>query len=260
MSWQYAALMAKAHDGDDIGTATRALAEAVSALTRSVTQNLSELGQDVNTQVAGSLRAASRELADASTKLGRSGRGATRAASRRTRERLLASARKLFAERGYEAASLGDVAADAGFTKGAVYANFAGKEDLLLAVAEELASENERWLADGPTAAALGEATDDPAAHESQLLAVEISLYAARHPEVRERIAGLFGPGIDSMARLVAAAPDSPGSHDRDTAAGLIAIRTYIPFVIPILADADAAETSRRLAVRLLAAEPDTTA
>jgi AcrR family transcriptional regulator len=54
-----------------------------------------------------------------------------------TRERLLGSAAKVFARRGFQAASLDEIAADAGFTKGAVYANFAGKEALFLAMLDE---------------------------------------------------------------------------------------------------------------------------
>jgi len=61
-----------------------------------------------------------------------------RAAARGTaRERLLDAAATVFAERGYRAASVDDIAAAAGLTKGAVYWNFEGKEDLFLALIEE---------------------------------------------------------------------------------------------------------------------------
>lgn len=53
-----------------------------------------------------------------------------------TRERLLDAAAEVFARRGFEAASLDEVAAAAGYTKGAVYSNFAGKTDLLIALLE----------------------------------------------------------------------------------------------------------------------------
>ena len=59
----------------------------------------------------------------------------TRAESRqRTRDQLIDSAAKVFAERGYHAASIDEIAEDAGFSKGAVYANFPTKEQLFLAV------------------------------------------------------------------------------------------------------------------------------
>ncbi len=51
-----------------------------------------------------------------------------------TRAELIAAAGKVFAERGFHGASLDQIAAEAGYTTGAIYANFAGKEDLFLAV------------------------------------------------------------------------------------------------------------------------------
>src|SRR5271168_2584331 len=51
-----------------------------------------------------------------------------------TREHLLAAAAQVFGERGFHGASLDEVAAVAGFTKGAVYSNFKNKEDLFLAL------------------------------------------------------------------------------------------------------------------------------
>ena len=54
-----------------------------------------------------------------------------------TREYLLQAAAQVFAERGFYAATLDEVAAAAGFTKGAVYSNFKNKEDLFLALLED---------------------------------------------------------------------------------------------------------------------------
>lgn len=52
----------------------------------------------------------------------------------RTREALLDAAQRLWAERGIQGASLDDIAGAANLTKGAVYSNFTGKTDLLLAL------------------------------------------------------------------------------------------------------------------------------
>ena len=58
----------------------------------------------------------------------------TRAEQReKTRGCLVEAAAKVFTRRGYDKASLDEVAEEAGFTKGAVYSNFKGKEDLFLA-------------------------------------------------------------------------------------------------------------------------------
>jgi AcrR family transcriptional regulator len=51
-----------------------------------------------------------------------------------TRERLLDAALEVFSRQGYYAASVDEVAAQAGFSKGAVYSNFSSKEDLFLAL------------------------------------------------------------------------------------------------------------------------------
>lgn len=50
------------------------------------------------------------------------------------RARVLAAARTVFAERGFAGASTDQVAAAAGFTKGAVYSNFGSKDALFLAL------------------------------------------------------------------------------------------------------------------------------
>ncbi len=52
----------------------------------------------------------------------------------RTREELLLAARAVFIRRGFHGATLDEIAEEAGYTKGAVYSNFAGKDDLYLAL------------------------------------------------------------------------------------------------------------------------------
>ena len=51
-----------------------------------------------------------------------------------TRERILAAAAEVFAERGYEGAAVSDIARRAGFTTGAIYGRFRDKAELLLEV------------------------------------------------------------------------------------------------------------------------------
>jgi AcrR family transcriptional regulator len=54
-----------------------------------------------------------------------------------TRTCLLHSAAKLFTRKGMQQASIDEIAQDAGFTKGAFYANFKNKEELFLAMLDE---------------------------------------------------------------------------------------------------------------------------
>jgi AcrR family transcriptional regulator len=66
----------------------------------------------------------------------------TRAESQaRTRAQLLTTARVLFLRDGYLATSLDEVADAAGFSKGAVYSNFRNKDELCLAVLDEIRAE-----------------------------------------------------------------------------------------------------------------------
>ncbi|WP_267551812.1 TetR/AcrR family transcriptional regulator [Rhizobium rhizogenes] len=59
----------------------------------------------------------------------------------KNRVKLIAAARKAFAEKGYSAASMDEITADAGLTRGALYHNFGDKRGLLAVVVEQIDSE-----------------------------------------------------------------------------------------------------------------------
>jgi AcrR family transcriptional regulator len=79
------------------------------------------------------------------------------AAKVRTRQKVLDAARSLFAERGYDAATIRDIAKGAGMSTGAVFANFQDKAELFEAVFSE---EMEGLLADIRGAATEGRVLD----------------------------------------------------------------------------------------------------
>lgn len=54
-----------------------------------------------------------------------------------TRERLLAAARTVFADRGVEGASVEEICEAAGFTRGAFYSNFSSRSELVLALIQQ---------------------------------------------------------------------------------------------------------------------------
>src|SRR5918997_6906946 len=62
---------------------------------------------------------------------------AARAQGREARGELLTAALQVFARRGYRDAGVDEIAAEAGYSKGALYWHFSGKEELLLALIEE---------------------------------------------------------------------------------------------------------------------------
>jgi AcrR family transcriptional regulator len=115
-----------------------------------------------------------------------------------TRHCLMKSAAKLFAERGLQNASIDDVAEDAGYTKGAFYANFASKEDLFLEMLDERFAQRleeiERLIAaegsDEEKAIRAGEdftraLASDP---EWRRLLFEFTAYAVRNPDFRAEL------------------------------------------------------------------------
>lgn len=65
----------------------------------------------------------------------------TRAEMEETRATLLATARTFFCEHGYAAASMDDLTAHAGLTRGALYHHFGDKKGLLAAVVEQIDAE-----------------------------------------------------------------------------------------------------------------------
>ncbi|GGS33787.1 TetR/AcrR family transcriptional regulator [Actinokineospora fastidiosa] len=65
----------------------------------------------------------------------------------RNRAALISTARELFLRDGYQATSIARIAAESGFTTGAVYSNFDGKAQLALVVLQEIQAERLAELA-----------------------------------------------------------------------------------------------------------------
>lgn len=103
------------------------------------------------------------------------------------RAKLIAAARKAFAEKGYAAASMDDLTADAGLTRGALYHNFGDKRGLLAAVVDQIDTEM----------AGRAKEIGAHAAGDWQGLLAEGAAYIemALNPEV-QRIVLLDGPAV----------------------------------------------------------------
>jgi AcrR family transcriptional regulator len=137
-----------------------------------------------------------------------------------TRERLLDAAADVFNRLGYHGASLEAVAEAAGYTKGAVYSNFASKAELFFALCERKsvtsnsAEVRERFRAlpldaflDG-----MGEMLRAQAASDEtwDVLTIEVWLAAMRDPALRGIVAhdyremrAEFGPEVERKLREV---------------------------------------------------------
>jgi AcrR family transcriptional regulator len=117
----------------------------------------------------------------------------------KTRSALLKSAAKLICRKGITEASIDDVTSDAGYTKGAFYANFKSKEEMFLVMLDQAyAEELERLEAHLPGEGAPAEEVRESAADfinfvrsdpEWPRLYFEFVVYAARNPEFREELA-----------------------------------------------------------------------
>jgi AcrR family transcriptional regulator len=134
---------------------------------------------------------------------------------RQTREHLLDAAAQVLSERGYHGASLDEVAAVAGFTKGAVYSNFKNKEDLFLALLDSLREREMEALhltiesSDVPPESRLEDFVaflrDPPVQIGWSWIALymEFCLYAMRNPAARQRLVEFQEATIDSVAEII---------------------------------------------------------
>ena len=235
---------------DSIGAATRALAEATATLTRLLGKQAQVVVPEVSDALAAGLREAARGLADASENVARHGgeraaRDKRREKVDRTRADLLDAAVRVIAAKGYEGASVGDIAAEAGYTKGALYAHFGSKRGVLLALARERLG----IAMDSPDLDLPGLAGDEldtevladwmrTVQHDPNLLlSLEFLTYGLRNPddadELRELHVRSFEQASAQVARLRVArrraagvdpGPLEPTQDDRDAALGVISV------------------------------------
>lgn len=130
-----------------------------------------------------------------------------------TRRRLLDAAEAVFAQRGFHGASVEEIAREAGATTGALYSNFAGKEDLFLGLFERIAANDVRdysqVFADRTT-------SEDEVRGVADLwmqilrerpyyfpLVMEFWAYAIREPRLRKPLANRFAAFDSATTRLI---------------------------------------------------------
>jgi AcrR family transcriptional regulator len=129
-----------------------------------------------------------------------------------TRQELLSAAEACFASQGFHASSVDQVAERAGYTKGAVYSNFASKEDLFFAVYERRVEQVLEEVVPGLRQAGAERAFDWLATgtierrdRDDGWLAVFFEFWAhvLRHPELRERFAAIHARFLEPLAEGV---------------------------------------------------------
>jgi AcrR family transcriptional regulator len=139
-----------------------------------------------------------------------------------TRDRLLAAAAEVFAEKGYDRAGVQEIARRAGFTTGAIYGRFRGKADLLLAaIGEQSHDEFDELFAEYRTKGLQGKATDILATvgthlvtdefDNGQALLLEAFVAARREPELAEMLRQVIEEQVEELTLLVEAAKSAGG-------------------------------------------------
>ena len=138
----------------------------------------------------------------------------------RNRALLLAAARRVFLARGYYAATLEQIADEAGFSKGVVYSRFASKADMFLALLEDRIEERAAQNADaarelagsGDFDALLDLAQQaERAAPGWRLLVTEFRIHAARDPELNRRYAAVHARTVEGIARALVSISEGGG-------------------------------------------------
>ncbi|RBQ14193.1 TetR/AcrR family transcriptional regulator [Spongiactinospora rosea] len=174
----------------------------------------------------------------------------TRAAAKaRTRELLLAAAAQVFAEHGYAGASVDEIAAQAGYTIGALYSHFSGKDELFLTLFDLHAAGHLRDIEEiirqctgDPDFTALGDYLATLADNDSCRWALESEFrrHAMTRPELMARLAERRAAGQTAIAGLMPCRRPGTAQCAEDDAAlvitqleGLILQRRLNPASVP---------------------------
>jgi len=130
----------------------------------------------------------------------------------RTRAALVAAALEMVEAKGFAGASLDEIAARAGMTKGAIYSNFSGKGELLMAA---MAAKGLTVSSDTPAEAPLREQFAGMARGLADMLQrargeaaflAEFQVYALGDPELRRSLASAYAQSFESSAAHMARA------------------------------------------------------
>jgi len=131
-----------------------------------------------------------------------------------TRAQLLDAALRVFLRRGFHGASLDEIAEEAGYTTGAVYSNFKGKDDLFLAVLDAEAQRrfplHTMLMLDAPSIeeglrASAREMAQYAREHPGWTgVYVEFWTHASRRPELRAKVAEQHERLVETVGGMVA--------------------------------------------------------
>jgi len=175
-----------------------------------------------------------------------------------TRGALLDAAARVFVERGFAGASVEAITAEAGYTRGAFYSNFASREELFVALLQERGFEWARAVARDAAGMSPGELGAAAAAIHAQTasewmvrLFLEVLAQAGRDPELRRLAAGFWSGtrdiGAEQVRRSYAEAGREPPADPGEIATAFIALDIGLALQRYVDPDAVPAEAHARL-------------
>ena len=138
----------------------------------------------------------------------------------RNRALLLAAALRVFLARGYHAATLEQIADEAGFSKGAVYSRFESKADMFLALLTDRiaarAAENAAAVAEVASSGTIASLIElawqaERATPGWRLLVTEFRAVAARDSSLNRRYAAVHATTVDGIVRVLSAMAERDG-------------------------------------------------
>lgn len=167
-----------------------------------------------------------------------------------TRRRLVDAAEAVFARGGYHGSSVEEIAREAGATTGALYSNFAGKEELFLALFEErIAADLDDYEEIVVAGSTLEEQARGAGNHWMRILRerpnyfpllIEFWSYAIREPQLRDRLGGRFAALRAGSARVALGAAEHRGVPADAEKLGLFINALGNGFALEKLVDPDA--------------------
>lgn len=152
--------------------------------------------------------------------MSRASRERTRPTRDETRRRLLFGAADVFGDKGIGAATIEDICAEAGFSRGAFYSNFGSKDELVLALLNFNLDENTAELETArdtmDTGAFIRSLDSGERPRPSPLvgrpaLYIELVLHAYRNPANRERLVDYQRRSFEATTRIVKQIADEAG-------------------------------------------------
>ena len=165
------------------------------------------------------------------------------------KRQLLEAAQRVFADKGFHAANVSDVAAEAGVSQGTVYHYFDSKEELLMAAYEAWETENLQTeindaLQTASTAAdklaLIAHAASQRIAKSVDLLSAQVEFWShiPRHAAIRKGFKRMFAHMAGEVARVVQQGVDSGEFIDVDAKAlARLLIASYDGLILQWLAD-----------------------